>query len=116
MPGGGSKNVAAKTTTARPSPAAPSPQKKKAAPGVKKKVSGSIYTVQVAAVKTAGDADRLVARLKKQGFSAYRVIGKVPGKGIWYRVRVGKYASKSEARRTLEKLQRKGLKPILVKK
>ncbi len=74
------------------------------------------YTVQVASVKDVRDADRLVAKLKKKGFRAYRAIGKVPGKGIWYRVRVGEYKSKLSARRTLNKLKKTGLKPIVVEK
>ncbi len=78
------------------------------------KATEKIYTVQVAAVKVAADADRLVAQLKQKGFPAYRVIGKVQGQGIWFRVRVGKYNSKSEADATLEKLIKAGQKPIVV--
>ena len=74
------------------------------------------YTIQAASVKNALDADRLVAKLKKKGFESYRAIGKVPGKGIWYRIRVGEYKSKASARSTLEKLKKAGLKPIVVEK
>jgi cell division septation protein DedD len=74
------------------------------------------YTIQIASVKDAKDADRLVAKLKKKGFYAYRAIGKVPGKGIWYRVRVGEYKSRTAARHTLNKLGKTGLKPIVVEK
>jgi DedD protein len=74
------------------------------------------YTIQVASVKNAGDADRLVAKLKKKGFHSYRAIGKVPGKGIWYRVRVGEYKSRASARYTLNKLKKAGLKPMVVGK
>jgi cell division protein FtsN len=56
----------------------------------------------------------LIAKLKKRGYPAYRAIGEVQGKGIWFRVRIGSYKSKSEARRTLDKLKKDGLKPILV--
>ena len=54
--------------------------------------------------------------LKKKGFTAYRAIGKVPGKGIWYRVRVGDYQSRADASKVLARLKKEGLKPILVKK
>ena len=74
------------------------------------------YTIQAASVKNALDADRLVAKLKKKGFESYRAIGKVPGKGIWYRVRVGEYKSKASAQSTLNKLKKAGLKPIVVEK
>ena len=70
----------------------------------------------MAAFKAAGDADKLVAELKKKGFVAYRAIGKVPGKGLWYRVRVGKYNAKAGASSTIAKLKKAGKKPILVEK
>jgi cell division septation protein DedD len=80
--------------------------------------SGKIYTVQVAAVKVAKDADRLVAQLKKKGYPAFRTISKVKDKGIWFRVRVGKYKSRAEASSTLKKLNKSDprLKPIVVEK
>ena len=80
------------------------------------RISVKTYTIQAASVKDAKDADRLVAKLKKKGFYAYRAIGKVPGKGIWYRVRVGEYKSRAAARHTFNKLKKTGLKPIVVEK
>jgi cell division septation protein DedD len=82
----------------------------------KTQAAGKPYAIQVAAFKAAGDADKLVAELKQKKFSAYRVIGKVPGKGIWYRVRVGEYLNKAEASQTLANLKREGLKPVIVEK
>jgi len=74
------------------------------------------YTIQVAAFKAAADADKLVAELKQKGFFAYRAIGKIPGKGIWYRVRVGEFNTKAEAGSTIVKLKKAGKKPIIVDK
>jgi cell division protein FtsN len=74
------------------------------------------YAIQVAAFRAAGDADKLIAELKIKGFSAYRAIGKVPGQGIWYRVRIGEYSSKTEAGDTLSKLKKAGMQPILVER
>jgi cell division septation protein DedD len=76
--------------------------------------SGKGYTVQVAAYKTEKDADRLVEKLKRDGYAAYRTITKIEGKGIWFRVRVGKYQSRAETRSTKDKLTKSGLKPIIV--
>ena len=100
-----------------PSKKAATAEKKKKAPAVvaHKKPSGAVYTIQAAAVKKMEDADRLVTKLKKKGYPAYRAIGKVPEKGIWFRVRVGKYQSRSEAKKALQKLKKLGLKPIIVK-
>jgi cell division septation protein DedD len=100
-----------------PSSKAAAAEKKKEPPAAatQKEQSGSVYTVQAAAVKKMEDADRLVTKLKKKGYPAYRAIGKVPEKGIWFRVRVGQYQSRTEAKKTLQKLKKLGLKPIIVK-
>jgi len=90
-------------------------QRETEAAGVKQS-TGALYTIQAASVKKATDADRMVARLKQKGYPAYRTIGKVAQKGIWFRVRIGEYNSKAEARQTLDKLRKLGLKPILVRK
>jgi cell division septation protein DedD len=75
----------------------------------------SVYTVQAAAFKNAKVADQLVAKLKQKGFPAYRTVGKIPDKGIWFRIRIGKYNSRAEANQTLNKLKKLGFKPIIVK-
>ena len=92
------------------------PTKQKVAAVKKTATTGPIYTIQAASVKNAADADRLIEKLKKSGYPAYRAIGKVQGKGIWFRVRIGEYKSKSEALGVLKKLKKDGLKPILVMK
>jgi cell division septation protein DedD len=76
---------------------------------VEKTPSKGRYTIQAAAFKDPKDADRLVADLKKRGYPAYRAIGKIPNEGIWYRVRIGEYKSKSEAGATLAKLRKETL-------
>ncbi len=96
--------------------AAKQSEEKTVATVTREKSPGPVYTIQAASVKNAKDADQLVARLKKEGYPAYRTIGKVPQKGIWFRVRIGEYNSKSEAAGTLSKLKKLGLKPILVRK
>ena len=78
--------------------------------------AGKAYTIQVAAFKTAAEADKLVAKLKQKGFTAFRKLDKVQDKGIWYRVRVGEYKNRTEAGSTMTKLKKAGQKPILVKK
>jgi len=90
------------------------PAKQPVAAKSKAEPTGIVYTVQVAAVKVAKDADLVVAQLKKKGYPAYRTISKVQGKGIWFRVRVGKYTSRASARSTQAKLTKSGLKPIIV--
>jgi cell division protein FtsN len=92
------------------------PAKQQVAAKSTAKTTGKVYTVQVAAVKAAKDADREVTQLKKKGYPAYRTISKVQGKGIWFRVRVGEYDSKPEARKMKQRLEKAGRKPIIVEK
>lgn len=72
------------------------------------------FAVQVAATKDLKDADRMVSRLKTKGYPAYKALGKVPGKGIWFRVRVGPYKNKDEAKKALAKLKKNKLKGFIL--
>ena len=101
---------------ASPQKKKPTKEKEKTAAVVHTNAKGPIYTIQAASVKDPKDADELVQKLKKRGYPAYRVIGKIPGKGIWFRIRIGEYRSKSEALSMMTKLEKDGLKPILVMK
>ncbi len=71
-------------------------------------------SIQVASVREQKDADQLVAHLKGKGFPAYRIIAKIPGKGIWFRIRVGPYKSRVEADRALRRLERDKFSGYLV--
>ncbi len=122
------KTVSQKRAPAKTDPQKAEPQKSKPVKTSQKKKStkgkvaavkkthaaGPIYTIQAASVKDPKGADQLVQKLKKSGYPAYRAIGKIPGKGIWFRVRIGKYKSKSEALGIMKKLKKDGFKPILV--
>ena len=107
------KETAVKSGPVKKEAASP-PLKQPVASKSKVQPSGKVYTIQVAAVKAAKDADRLVAQLKQKGYAAYSTISKVQGKGIWFRVRVGKYNSRTDARATKQKLEKTGMKPIIV--
>ncbi len=71
-------------------------------------------TIQVASFKDPNVADEMVEELKKKGYPAYRSLGKIPGKGIWYRVRIGYFSTKSEADSMLKMLKKDRLNAILV--
>lgn len=55
------------------------------------------YTIQVASFKNEYESDELAAKLRGRGYQSYVVAADIPGKGRWYRVRVGKFKSKREA-------------------
>ena len=82
----------------------------------KQKREGDKFTIQIASLKDSGIADNMVSRLKKGGYPAYRSIGKIPGKGIWYRVRVGSFNSRTEAGPTLKRLKKEKIEAIVVQR
>ncbi|MBI2487925.1 MAG: SPOR domain-containing protein [Deltaproteobacteria bacterium] len=60
--------------------------------------SDGIYTIQVASYKKENDAKDFAEDLKSKGYPVFIIQGKVPGRGIWYRVRVGKFKTVKEAK------------------
>ncbi|MCB9537976.1 MAG: SPOR domain-containing protein [Myxococcales bacterium] len=55
-------------------------------------------TLQVKAAKEKAEADAFVAELRRAGFEPHVILADVPGKGRFYRVRVGRFESMPEAR------------------
>ena len=90
------------------------PREPKTAASDKRIESNKNLTIQAASFKDPKDADKMVAKLKKKGYPAYKIIGVVPEKGVWYRVRIGYYDSRNEAAAMMKKLQKGGLKPYIV--
>jgi cell division septation protein DedD len=71
-------------------------------------------TIQAASLKDLAEADAMVKKLKGRGYPAYKTIAMVPGKGIWFRIRVGRYSSRDAAADIVGKLKKEGYRPILV--
>ncbi len=74
------------------------------------------FTIQVAALKDLKVADNLVTKFKKKGYPAYRSIGKIPGKGIFYRVRIGYFKNRAQAGSTFNRLKKENIKAIIVQR
>ena len=74
---------------------------------------GENFTVQVAAARTAPDADRAVARLKALGFDAYFYQVELKGRR-YYRIRVGRFPEREQAQQELKKLEAKGYSQMFV--
>jgi cell division protein FtsN len=70
------------------------------------------YTIQVGSFQDRESAERLALELESKGFDAYVEKAQIPGRGVWYRVRVGTFETKAEAQawaeRNLEKIGRRG--------
>jgi DedD protein len=72
------------------------------------------WTIQVAAMKDTAEADRIVAKLKQQGYPASRLTGEIVGKGLWHRIRIGPYQRREEADSVVTRLTKEGLSPIAI--
>ena len=74
------------------------------------------FAVQVIASKTHADAIKMARRLEARRYRVFLVSpkGSEAGDNL-YRVRVGPYASRSQAERVVRKLKREGFKPFIVR-
>ncbi len=64
------------------------------------------FTLQLGASPSRDDAERQASRLREKGYAPYIVAAEVPGKGTWYRVRMGSFPTKDAATRYLQDLKR----------
>jgi len=55
------------------------------------------FTVQVSAFQTSEEAEAYKSSLARKGYRPYVIPAEIPGKGTWYRVRVGRYDDKNAA-------------------
>ena len=78
------------------------------------KIAKKRFTIQVASFRDSKDAKKMVYKLNKKGYSAYRIIGKIPEKGTWYRVRTGSFDTWEQAEQTLLRLRRDNISGFIV--
>ncbi len=57
------------------------------------------YTVQVASFPDRASAEDMEREFKSKRYPAYTEEVEIPGKGTWYRVKIGKFTTESEANR-----------------
>ena len=90
-------------------PAAPAAASSSPA-GASKPTDGSVptgpFTLQLGASPNREDAERMVSRLREKGYAPYIVTAEVAGKGTYYRVRMGSFATREAASRYLEDFRR----------
>jgi DedD protein len=94
---------------AAPSPAdeAPAAEAGEDAEQTKQQDTAARYTLQVAAHPDMDSARKHMKRLRTMGLEPHLVSAAIPGKGEFYRVRVGKFGSMDEARSFQSDLERK---------
>ncbi len=74
--------------------------------GAKAKGTGrSRFTVQVGSFQDQSVAEGLMADLSGRGYDAYLTPEQVPGKGTWYRVRMGRFQKREEAEQFSKKVK-----------
>ena len=64
------------------------------------------WTVQLSAYQDKGEADRFAAGLRDKGYAPYIVEASIPGKGTWFRVRMGRFANRDAASRYMDDFRR----------
>ena len=55
------------------------------------------FQLQVSSFRTQGEADQFATQLRARGHKAYVVEAHVPGRGTWYRVRIGPFPTQHAA-------------------
>lgn len=58
---------------------------------------GGNYTVQASSWKTKSIADQQAAKFRSKGFDAYVEKAEIPGRGMWYRVKIRNFKSMRDA-------------------
>lgn len=63
--------------------------------------TGGAWTLQLSSSQSKDEADKFAARLRDRGYAPFIVQADVPGRGLWYRVRMGSFPTKEAASRYL---------------
>ena len=69
-------------------------------------VADGSWTVQLSAYQDKTEADRFAAGLRDKGYAPFIVEATIPGKGTWYRVRMGRFGTREAASRYMEDFRR----------
>jgi cell division protein FtsN len=80
--------------------AAPQPAKKPDA-------TASHFTLQLSAFPERSDAEEFMKKIQAAGYKPFLVVSEVPGKGLFYRVRVGDYGTRQAAGEAKAEFERK---------
>ena len=63
------------------------------------------YALQVGSYPQISEANTKIKKWKQKGYPAYLMIADIPDRGRWYRVRLGGFASRDEARKYKQKIE-----------
>ncbi|MCA1663348.1 MAG: SPOR domain-containing protein [Myxococcales bacterium] len=71
--------------------------------------TASHFTLQLSAFPDKADAEEFMRKIQSAGYKPFLVASEIPGKGVFYRVRVGDYGSRQvavDAKAEFERKQR----------
>ena len=68
--------------------------------------ASGVYTVQVSAFQTMAEAKAFTAAMNRKGYQPFIVSSQLPGKGTWYRVRLGSFVDERSAQEAKKILAR----------
>ena len=91
-------------TVVKPTPKPTAPARVKTPEASADELAGAGWTVQVNATTNVAQAIDLARRLKAKGYDAYTVQAPLRGQ-TWYRVRVGRYSSRDQAKEMESRLK-----------
>jgi len=64
---------------------------------------GNYFVVQVAAFRSSSISENEAGKYRNKGYNAFVEAAEIPGRGTWYRVRVGNFSTKEEAQDFIKK-------------
>jgi cell division septation protein DedD len=65
------------------------------------------FTLQLSAFPERGDAEEFMRKIQSAGYKPFLVVSEIPGKGVFYRVRVGDYGTRDAAANAKAEFERK---------
>jgi hypothetical protein len=69
----------------------------------------SLFTIQVLSTKDRVEAEIFIRKLQKEGIDAHLREADLGDRGVWYRVRVGRFKTESEATQKALQMKKDGL-------
>lgn len=83
------------------------PNKEKIKPVIQTAPADAKFTIQVGSYTNPDEAHQVVGQWKSKGYPTFLVSADIPGKGRWYRVRLGSFQTKPEAQVFLDQFKQK---------
>jgi len=102
--------VAAAKKPEAPKPALPAARPQvvqQQATAKKPDATASHFTLQLSAFPDKSDAEEFMRKIQSSGYKPFLVASEIPGKGVFYRVRVGDYGSRQAAVDAKSEFERK---------